>query len=172
MPPAGATSITFVTDSRNVERMLERVSDALDTVGMYAFLNSSVGPWLRERAQERFANEGDDVVGQWAPLQAYTVQMRESQGFPGEHPINRRTGELESYIVSGGWDVSASPILSTLTYPGNLPSGSQAVKVAAAQMGVTNPSTVPRPVLGLNEADLAFVMAALGTHVILAGRSI
>lgn len=165
-----STSITFYVDDRHVQRLLENVSDALDTVGMYTFLNASVGPWLRERAQERFANEGDDAVGQWAPLEAYTVQMRQSQGYPGEHPINRRSGELENYIVNGGWDVTATPILSTLTYPGNAPNTSEAVKVATAQMGAANPYTVPRPVLGLNEADLAFVMAALGTHITLAAR--
>lgn len=164
------TSITFYVDDRHVQRLLENVGDALDTVGMYTFLNASVGPWLRERAQERFANEGDDVVGQWAPLEAYTVQMRESQGYPGEHPINRRSGELENYIVNGGWDVTATPILSTLTYPGNAPNTSEAVKVATAQTGAAHPFTVPRPVLGLNEADLAFVMAALGTHITLAAR--
>lgn len=166
----GSTSIVFVADSRNVQLMLERLGDALDTVGLYTFLNASVGPWLQQRAQERFADEGDDVVGKWAPLQAYTVQMRQSQGFPGDHPINRRTGELENYIVNGGWDVTATPVLATLTYPGNLPNASEATKVAAAQMGVQHPSTVPRPVLGMNEADLAFVMAALGTHVTLAAR--
>lgn len=163
-------SLTITSDSRDVQAMLDRVSDALDTVGMYTFLNAEVGPWLRERAQNRFANEGDDVVGIWAPLEAYTVSVRDSGGYGGEHPINKRSGELESYIVDGGWDVTASTALSILTFPGTLPNPSQAVKVVTAQTGATYPRTPPRPVLGMNEADLGFVLAALATHVTLSAR--
>lgn len=167
---ANQTSIVFLVDSKSAEAMLMRLNDALDTVGLYTFLNASVGPYLMQRAEARFANEGDDVVGKWAPLEAYTVAMRQSMGFPGEHPINRRSGELENYIVNSGWDVMSTPALASLTFPGAVPNASEAVKVATAQMGTDHPSTVPRPVVGLNEVDLAFVMAALGTHVTLAAR--
>lgn len=167
---SSSVSLKITGNSNDLEAMLIRVTDALDVVGMYAFLNASVGPWLRQRAQARFANEGDDVVGQWAPLQSYTIALRQSMGYGGDHPINKRTGELENYIVNGGWDVMSTSVGSQLTYPGNSPNVSEALKVATAQMGATYPSTQARPVLGLNEADLAFVLAALATHVTIASR--
>lgn len=157
-------------DDESVERMLENTANALDTVGMYAFLYGTVGPWLRRRAEDRFAAEGDDVTGHWKPLEAYTQRVRAASGYGAEHPINKRTGELESYITSGGWDVFATPVLSTLVFPGNAPTPRQAEKVSTAQIGKNYPSTPARPVLGMNEVDLVFVMGALGVYITGASR--
>lgn len=165
---SGSVRLIVDVDKDNVEEMLNRVSNALSTVGMYAFLYGAVGPWLRERAEDRFQAEGDDVSGKWLPLEAYTQRVRSAAGYGAQHPINRRTGELESYITDGGWDVISAGAFSQLTFPGNAPSVSEAVKVSAAQIGVTYPSTPARPVLGVNEVDLAYVLAALATHVTVA----
>jgi hypothetical protein len=161
-------SVRFVVDvdDDNVEELLSRTSNALSTVGMYAFLHGAVGTWLQRRARDRFAAEGDDVSGPWLPLEPYTNQARSAAGFPPEHPINRRTGDLEAYITgSGGWDVVSAGGFSQLTYPGTTPTGTLATKVSTAQGGALYPSTPARPVLGVNEVDLAYVLAALSTHV-------
>lgn len=172
MAQSSSASIQITVDESDVERLLRNVGDALDTVGIYAFLHSSVGPWLRERAENRFANEGDDVVGNWEPLSPATNLMRADQGFPPEHPINHRTGELERYITRSGWDIMTSPTLSVLKFPGGPPPGGElANKVRTAQAGSFNPATVPRPVLGLNEADLAFTLAAMATFISIASRA-
>lgn len=167
-PSSGSVRIIIDVDSENVEQMLARTTLALSTVGMYAFLHGVVTPWLKKRAEDRFAAEGDDVSGMWAPLEAYTQQVRSAGGYGAEHPINRRTGELERYITQGGGDVISAGGFSQLTFPGDAPTGREATKVATAQIGATYPSTPARPVLGVNEVDLSFVLAALATHVTMA----
>ena len=148
--------------------MLTRLDTALSPVGMAAFLTGAVEPWVRERAQDRFASEGDDVVGSWAPLQPATVDVR-SRGewaIGGEHPINKRTGELENYITKSNGKAWPHALGATLTYPGK-PSGKKSIveKMKTAQTGRSHPRTVARPVLGLNERDLLHVLTSLAFYV-------
>jgi hypothetical protein len=49
--------------------------------------------------------------------------------------------------------------------PGDTPTGELAEKVKTAQQGKDNPRTVPRPVLGMNEVDLAFVLEGLSFFI-------
>lgn len=168
MASSGSVRIIVDVDSDNVEQMLARTTMALSTVGMFAFLSGPVTTWLKERAEDRFAAEGDDVSGKWLPLEPYTEQVRSAGGYGAAHPINRRTGELENYITQSGGDVISAAGFSQLTFPGDAPSAREATKVATAQIGATFPATPARPVLGMNEVDLAFVLAALATHVTMA----
>lgn len=164
--PTGFIDFEIVGTQHGVQKMLNHIDSALSPIGLAAFLYGGVQPWLVNRAKERFASEGDDVTGKWAPLQQSTVEIRQSQGFEGPHPINRRTGELERYITESGVDVVAAPGVGTLRFPGrNTTSKSVKQKLSTAQKGRINPSTVPRPVLGLNEKDLAVVMTQLALHI-------
>lgn len=145
--------------------MLNHLDSAMSPVGLAAFLHGSVEPYIRERAQNRFASEGDDVSGKWAPLQQTTIEFRESGGF-GPRPINRRTGELEAYITQSDAGIASAPGLSVLTYPKDPPkTPALQQKVQTAQAGRSVPSTVPRPVLGLNERDLGAVMVQLAFFI-------
>jgi len=174
MASRGATGFIdfdIVGNRRGVQEMLDTVDSALSPVGLAAFLYGAVGPWVKERAQDRFAQEGDDVSGKWAPLQASTVEIRESQGFEGAHPINRRTGELEEYITQGQVGVVTTPGFGNLTYPQNPPATKGLKeKLSTAQKGRTSPRTVARPVLGLNERDLGQILVMLAFHVQNEGR--
>ena len=146
--------------------MLETVDSAMSPIGLAAFLYGKVGPWVKERAEARFRNEGDDVVGDWAPLREATINFREAQGFAGEHPINKRTGELEAYITQGNIQVTASAGEGSMKFPGNTPATqSLSEKMRTAQRGRVSPATVPRPVLGLNEKDLSAIMVMLAFHI-------
>jgi hypothetical protein len=133
--------------------------------GLATFLGATVGPYLRQRAQERFQSEGDDVTGPWLPLDPTTVAIRDATGFGGEHPINRRTGELEDWVTQG--DTFGYPIGSgaTLLFPSNEPTGRLRTKVETAQKGKKSPATPPRPVIGVNEKDLLFITAALAAAI-------
>lgn len=166
MRPTAFIDFEIVGSRQGVQAMLEHIDSALSPVGLAAFLHGAVTPWLKQRAANRFKGEGDDAVGKWAPLQESTLLIREGYGF-GPGPINRRTGELENYIVGGGSDVTAVPGLATLVYPDpNKARGPHlSKKVQTAQMGKTSPKTVKRPVLGMNETDLAAVMTKLAIHV-------
>jgi hypothetical protein len=157
--------LDFVTDFHDTDLALERLVLLLAPHGMSAFLGLEVGPYLSERAKQRFQHEGDDVVGDWAPLQQATVEIREAQNLPGEHPINRRFGALENWVVRGGWHAYPAGFGGALRYPANDPSGTTREKAITAQKGSLSPSTVPRPVLGVNENDMIFVLTALAFSI-------
>lgn len=167
--PGGFIDFEIVGDRHGVQQMLEVVDTALSPIGLAAFLYGVVGPWVQERAQERFTSEGDDVSGKWAPLKDVTVKIRESAPLnmeDGSHPINKRTGELEEYITQGGVDVVSAPGAAVLKFPGKeVKTKSLREKLKTAQQGRTSPSTVARPVLGLNERDLAYTVTMLAFHV-------
>jgi hypothetical protein len=169
--PTGFLDIEIVGNDRGVQAMLEAVDSALSPVGLAAFLYGEVGPYIKERAANRFSGEGDDVVGRWAPLQPATVDIRESQGYGGDHPINKRTGQLEEYITKGNVWVTTSAGVGMLQYPKGVPTDKALQqKMSTAQRGRTSPKTVARPVLGLNEKDLSVVLTMLAFHIETEGR--
>lgn len=156
-------------NDEGVQRMLEVLDTALNPVAIAAFLGAAVGPYLEKRAEARFADEGDDAVGQWAPLKEVTVGIREAQGY-GAGPINHRSGELEEYITGSGSAIVAHSWGASLTFPGASPVGELEEKVRTAQQGKDYPATVPRPVLGISETDLVYVLTALAHHIEGTGR--
>ena len=163
MSAAGFIDIQIVGDTVGVQAMLLHLEAKLYPPNLAYFLGVEVDPYLRNRAEARFQDEGDDVVGKWEPLHPATINIRQQQGY-GSGPINRRTGELENYITSVG-DVTPHPAGATLTLPGAPASGELAEKVQTAQIGKDYPATVPRPVLGMNETDLAAVLTMLALEI-------
>lgn len=161
----GYIDVFVIGDTAGVQAMLLHLESKLSPPNIGAFLLTKVDPFLRVRAGQRFQDEGDDVVGQWAPLKPATEGIRAAQGYGAAHPINRRTSELEDYIVKSGGGVTVHPAGANLTFPGQPASGELAEKVRTAQMGRTNPNTVPRPVLGLNERDLAAVLTMMALEI-------
>lgn len=154
-------SVIITTDRASVDRALQFLEARLSPVGLVAFLNTVVDPFIRNRIQQRFASEGDDVVGTWHPLAAATQQIRAFYGFPPSHPINQRTGRLESWLVGTSSDVKQFGVGASLQHP---PPGSDAIlnkKLKTAQSGSSYPPTSPRPVIGVNENDLLFVTSSL-----------
>jgi hypothetical protein len=161
---AGIADIIIDVDISDTQRLMDRLARTLDPVTLAGWLHIMVGPYLRERAQDRFTSEGDDVSGKWLPLSPATVHIRESMGFNGEHPINVRTSELEQYIVGTSDAVAATALGAVLTWPGQ-PSGGGILgrKLSTAQSGEGR--TPARPVIGLNERDLMFVLSALTVFI-------
>jgi hypothetical protein len=61
-------------------------------------------------------------------------------------------------------------MLAELEFPGSVPTGKLHDKVKTAQEGSSSPLTPARPVVGVNEADLAFVLGAMATYLTIASR--
>lgn len=142
-------SITGLSPDEALDRLLVLLGSGMLAS---AFLSGPVAEFLQERARRRFAAEGDDAVGKWAPLKEATVNIRLSQNYGGEHPINRRTGELERWVVDGGWNAYPTSYGAEMAYPGSIPTGELLEKVQVAQRG--DDRAVARPVLGLTDTDL------------------
>jgi hypothetical protein len=153
--------VIITADRSSVDRAMQFLEARLSPIGLVTFLKTVVDPFIRNRIQERFAGEGDDVSGNWHPLSVATQQIRASYGFPPAHPINVRTGKLASWLVGSSSDVKQFGIGASLQHP---PPGSDAIlakKLATAQSGSSQPPTAPRPVIGVNENDLLFVTSSL-----------
>lgn len=161
----GFVDVDISVQKESVTALLTHLDTALNPVAIASFLGASVDPWLRTRAKDRFKSEGDDVSGGWAPLKESTQNIRSQMGYGSAHPINNRTGALEEYIVGSPNRLTIHGLGATLTLPGRAPTGELKTKVQTAQKGRGNPRTVPRPVLGMNERDMSFVLTALAMHV-------
>lgn len=172
MSSVAGVDVYWAVHEDEVERVFTQMETLLGSEGLAMFLGGTVGPYLRERTQNRFANEGDDVTGPWAPLHPATVAIREASFYNigGEHPINRRSGELEDWVTQGNYFPYPTGVGASMQYPSKEPSGELRDKLETAQKGRKNPNTVPRPVLGVNEKDLLFVMAALAAAVEVASK--
>jgi hypothetical protein len=165
-------NIQFVIDDKDLNRTLHGLETAHTPQALAKFMTRTVGPYLQERARLRFRNEGDDVSGKWAPLSQTTNAFRESSGFPPDHPINQRTHRLEQYITGTRAGVAPTTDGAQLTFPAVPPDGVMAKKVATAQYGKAKPRTPARPVLGINETDIAFVRLSLEEYIGQAMRGI
>lgn len=136
------------------------------------FLGVEMTQYLQRRAELRFRKEGA-LPGEkgWKNLAEFTVAERESLGYPGAHPINRRTGELEEWVTNANATVRGAEGLMELEWPGNMPSDSETrEKFETAQRGKTSPRFTPaRPVVRLSAVDMVHVMAAFAGHTKAAG---
>lgn len=168
------TTQTYVfVNTASVEDMLARLDTALSAEALAEFLTVKVAPFLGARAKERFRTEGDDASGKWAPLMPATQAIRASGAqtygwaIGPDHPINRRTGELEDYITSGNGKTIPWSSGASLVYPDPANAQGELVdKVATAQKGRVSPRTVARKVLAVNETDLDFVLRRLQEHIV------
>lgn len=126
-----------------------------------AYLSTVMYDHLQGRTIRRFRNEGDEAVGgPWQPLNDYTVAIRQSQGYGGDGPINRRTGKMEAFITGSGPGVRSTAEAASLFFPENLPSGEMKRKIERAQRGSRFPATPPRPVLAVDWSDMVFFLTS------------
>jgi hypothetical protein len=176
MPPKsrGDASIQIWGDDKGVRAMLDVVEESLSPAALVVWMTGVVGPYLGQRGSDRFKSEGDDVTGKWLPLSGATQLIRAAGPWSvgPAHPINVRTGELEDYITAGRGDVITTGLDVSMVYPSTSLANDPELqdKMETAQRGRTKtPETEPRPVLGLNEADLLFVLTALSVQIKITG---
>jgi hypothetical protein len=158
-------TLTVQSNAAELETWLYSVGDALSSTRLATFMTTSMLPYLRRRAKERFASEGDDVSGKWAPLTEATNEIRQRGGFPPEHPINQRTHGLYQWITAGAVPLlEISSTSTTMTWPGNV-SGDMSDKFSTAQKGKSKGgrygATPARPVVGLGLADATSAISLL-----------
>lgn len=152
--------LDILVDSHDVDIMIDRLMASLTEVRLEAFLEERAVPYLHERIQRRFDNEGDDVSGPWLPLRFSTEKIREREGFGPKHPINQRTKAMIHYLTESSAAVALSGF-PTVVIPGRGAAGEMLDKIATAQLGRAKPSTKPRPVLGMNAVDMEAIVGNL-----------
>jgi hypothetical protein len=154
--------VLIEADTDEADAVLAALELRLSSAGLGMFLESVVDPWIRQRISARFASEGDDMSGKWHPLAVATQQIRAYYGHPPDHPINVRSGDLRSFLISEDSDIKMWGGGASLIHP---PQGSaspmMAKKIATAQGGSSFPPTPARPVIGVDENDLVFITSSL-----------
>lgn len=158
-----AVIVNVVADHSDVDAELERLQDRLSPDSIGRFHRDETHPYLRGRIARRFATEGDEASGKWQELTMATRAIRASLGYGAAHPINVRTGQLRSYVLSSHAVVEGG---NTLAIPGRGGSAEVRRKLVAAQVGSQSRSsrrTGPnrrapaRPVLALSGADAEYI---------------
>lgn len=163
--PVGGFGILIETDTEHLEMVVDELAYRVGPTGLTNFMFAFVEPWLRMRTANRFAQEGDDVVGKWHPLTKATEEIRRSKGYSPAHPINHRQGHMEHFLVNQRGDIKPTGLGVSITYPRAGANG-QMEKIKTAQEGKSNPRTPPRPVLGVNENDAAYITSTLTAWII------
>lgn len=167
MANPGSMDFYMDLDVADLEATLIRLETSLSPAGLSMFLTGAVAPWILERAENRFMNEGDDVSGKWAPLAPTTQEIRGrgDWGVGPAHPINRRTGDLEEYVTKSSSSILPWSEGSMLVYPDKAPNPVLEEKLKTAQSGKSKPKTPARPVIGLSTTDLAYVLQGLSVFL-------
>lgn len=104
MPSGGMLDITFeVSGQESIQRKLatfgakiENLSEAWDEVGTALLLD------FMENFHEEGGVFGKGAWAQWQPLRPSTVLDRRRLGYPGEHPILVREGDLLASVTIRG----------------------------------------------------------------------
>jgi len=152
-------------DASEVTKVIQHLQDKLSPTGLSVFLNTMVDPYIRNRIDQRFGSEGDDVSGAWHPLEQATQQIRAAYGYPPDHPINVRTGKMRSFLVHTQSDVQPNGMGATLTHPPLTGDPITLKKIKTAQTGSSSPATPARPVIGLNQNDDLFITSELVVYL-------
>lgn len=97
-------------------------------------------------------------------------------GFPGEHPINVRTGQMKRHILGSPGEVidfKSGAYAWRWPHGTSSTSGSLRDKLKVAQRGGGSAGTAPpRPVIGLTGNDVLNITSSLAANVIAPGSYI
>lgn len=169
-PTAFSSRFVFIVDDAELRHRIEHMTEAMAPVGLIRYFGEVMLPFLKRRATERFAQEGDSASGKWQALRPATQEIRAGNpqwGVGPAHPINKRTGELENYITNNIAD--AQPLAglgAEMKYPGRPASGELFDKVKTAQRGnLGTPRTIMRPVAVVGAEDLLFFHDSLAAYI-------
>lgn len=183
--PGLTVSMDILVDEDEVDAALQALWWAVSGESLRRFHILATSPFLRQRAKERFENEGDSTVGKWEQLTDSRQEIREHAGFPAAHPINHATGQLERYILTGKDDITFGAGWAAFYLPRNTGSPRLLGKMERAQLGAPaghpmpvggrsggtkpSPSATPaRPVVGMDMTDLVHLTGAL--EIFIAGE--
>lgn len=157
--------LNITVDPSRAQDALLSYDYAVSPAGLSYFMQTRAAQWLQRRGRDRFSTEGDSASGDWVELKASTIDIRQHEGYVPIR-INRRTNALHNWVVNSKGVVSTAGAGTMLTWPGEAPSLETQKKLQTAQRGKSHPRTVARPVLAVDETDLAGILSLLGEFVV------
>lgn len=117
------------------------------------------------KAIDMFNSETDPQGEAWKPLAEATKQIRVSLGYP-PGPINERSGRLRDYLVTAKSDIlGSSDSVISYAYPSRGFPPADLMGAFEQASGLNPKAPTARRVVGMNEQDVAFVLATLGASI-------
>lgn len=163
--------VSIEVDAFDTNRMIERTLKAVDGISLEEYLRGPAHEYLEHEIVQRFAYEGDKKSGDWAPLSEATRTIRRELGYD-EEGTNIRSGEMFR-ILTHDADFYPGTNSAEMSLPGSAGTrGQMAQKMQTATRGrANNPMpgfgpTPPRPVLAVDEMDMAALLEALNIWII------
>lgn len=148
----------------NVDDVINNLNIRMSEGFLFGLL-SGTHHYLKSRARAMFKGEQGPDGSKWEPLAPATVSWRESLGYSGEHPINRRTGYLEASVTTAN---AASSIVGTsdhmqMFFPSKEPpNGQLEIEYMQAAGRLNGPA---RPFIGMSEKDVAWILGFMETSL-------
>lgn len=122
---------------------------------MTQWAKASMGRHLRARMRARFASEGDDASGKWAPLKNPKITR----------PILQDTKRLKNYLTNTTVRISTDGENVTMHFPGRPPSGDHNRRALFfTQYG--NKFTPARPTLAYSQADYEYLVQSFFDNIV------
>jgi hypothetical protein len=165
--PVGSIELEVEGDTRSADSVADGLIRAFDPINLaHNLLADNVAEQLRQRIEQRFASEGDELTGPWQELGPYTQEMRAAGGFGPAHPINVRTGAMKRHLLREDVDAYPHSLGATMYLPSRgAGTPAEIEKVTTAQMGDPKTRTPARPVLALGVQDMELILLAIGVHI-------
>lgn len=116
---------------------------------------------MRSSFQQNFSKEGRPT--KWAPLSEKAINIRTSEGFPGEHPILVRTGNMMDEMTNMLGEIKSSAGSHSMSWGINQLRADSAKKLKAHETGeLLSGKKIPkRPVLIMQKEDMNNLSSSL-----------
>lgn len=152
--------LDITVDTSDIDEAIAQYLTALSPPSIGAWLKGPMVEWLQLRMTERFDNEGDSAVGEWLDLAPKTQEIRAALGFPAEHPINERTGEMRSFLETNEGLLWANGMV--MSFPDRTP-GDLRWALLGAQGALDHQPA--RRVLAMDTTDMAQALVSLNEWI-------
>jgi hypothetical protein len=169
--------ILFVDDSA-VQGLFARLEASIMPTSLFEFMEAAAWPMFSDRIMDRFAYEGDSASGTWPDLSPATVAIKEKLGVDFPDAPNVRTGEMLEFLTHSHHTMPTEGGVE-MVFPVDTGDAIMTRKIQVAQGGDPGPNwlneamapTPARPVIAIDEVDMASLLKALSIHVITAVMS-
>jgi hypothetical protein len=157
--------VSLDVDAKEALALIERGIRATDEASFALFMTTDVREYLQDRVRQRFADEGDDAVGAWLPLDPDTVAIKEKQG--RSRGTNIRTGALFEWLTEAEGRLFGAEEQVILEWPSDPPSAEVLEHFLTAQEGSEETGAPARPVLGFSTVDFWSIMNDLNEFLVI-----
>lgn len=149
----------IIVEDKEVQLMLQQYSRL--PIILRQWLSEQVADRMRKSFRTNFEREGRP---RWAPLSEKTIKERERMGFPGAHPILKRTGDLFSEVVEKSHSSHIELVRDRINYI-ELEMGGSSGKYRGHQFGKAKQPLPQRIMVAIQDEDIKWIEESLHRRI-------